>query len=145
MPVIHDVPLILKTQQVLHREGLPGYSQIRPEIRTLVWEVLADLKKSHLMEPSVAYHIYTVTELRRQQLSLEGKPVVHDSLLSSVLPHARELAVAVRTIDLNLEEQMPLLVKAIQVNGGLEFKPIFKEECQKRNIRLFVLSPNSPK
>jgi hypothetical protein len=54
MPVIHDVPLILKTQQVLHREGLPGYSQIRPEIRTLVWEVLADLKKSHLMEPSVA-------------------------------------------------------------------------------------------
>jgi len=106
MPVIHDVPLILKTQQVLHREGLPGYSQIRPEIRTLVWEVLADLKKSHLMEPSVAYHIYTVTELRRQQLSLEEKPAVHDSLLSSLLHRARELAVALCTIGPGLERQI---------------------------------------
>lgn len=88
------------------REELPGYSQIRPEIRTLIREVLADLKKSHLMEPSVAYHIYTVTELRRQQLSLEGKPVVHDSLLSSVLHRSRELAITLCTIGPRLERQV---------------------------------------
>ncbi|HEU65721.1 MAG TPA: hypothetical protein ENN57_03530 [Chloroflexi bacterium] len=40
---------------------------------------------------------------------------------------------------------MPFPVKAIQVDGGSEFEAIFEEECQKRNIRLFVLPPNSPK
>jgi hypothetical protein len=30
-------------------------------------------------------------------------------------------------------------------DGGSEFEAIFKEECQKRNIRLFILLPNSPK
>jgi putative transposase len=40
---------------------------------------------------------------------------------------------------------MPFLVKAIQVDGGSEFEAAFEEECQKRNIRLFVLPPNSPK
>jgi putative transposase len=44
-----------------------------------------------------------------------------------------------------LEERMPFLVKAIQVDGGSEFEAAFEEECQKRNIRLFVLPPNSPK
>jgi len=138
MPVIHDVPLILKTQQVLHREGLPGYSQIRPEIRTLVWEVLADLKKSHLMEPSVAYHIYTVTELRRQQLSLEQKPAVHDSLLCSLVPHARELAVALCTIGPGLERQItdctsqgePLRCMLLDGIGSAAVDSLTEEVCK---------------
>ena len=44
-----------------------------------------------------------------------------------------------------VEERMPFPVKAIQVDGDSEFEPIFEEECQKRNSRLFVLPPNSPK
>jgi len=44
-----------------------------------------------------------------------------------------------------LEERMPLLVKAFQVDGGSEFEAAFEEECQKRNISLFVLPPNSLK
>ena len=39
----------------------------------------------------------------------------------------------------------PFPLKAIQVDGGSEFEAIFEEECQKRNIRLFVLPPRSPK
>ncbi len=43
-----------------------------------------------------------------------------------------------------LERRMPFPVKAIQVDGGAEFEAIFEEECQKRDIKLFVLSPRSP-
>ena len=44
-----------------------------------------------------------------------------------------------------LERRMPFKVKAIQVDGGSEFYAEFEEECQRRNIHLFVLPPKSPK
>lgn len=44
-----------------------------------------------------------------------------------------------------LEGRMPFKVKAIQVDGGSEFYSEFEEECQRRNIHLFVLPPKSPK
>jgi putative transposase len=37
-----------------------------------------------------------------------------------------------------LERRMPFPLRAIQVDGGPEFEAIFEEECQRRNIRLFV-------
>jgi transposase InsO family protein len=45
----------------------------------------------------------------------------------------------------SLEERMPFGVRAIQVDGGSEFEAVFEEECQRRNIKLFVLPPRSPK
>ena len=39
----------------------------------------------------------------------------------------------------------PFKIKAIQVDGGSEFKKEFEEECQRRGIKLFVLPPHSPK
>jgi len=39
----------------------------------------------------------------------------------------------------------PFPVKAIQVDGGSEFKADFEAYCQERGIRLFVLPPRSPK
>jgi transposase InsO family protein len=44
-----------------------------------------------------------------------------------------------------MQERMPFPLKAIQVDGGSEFEAFFEEECQRRNIRLFVLPPRSPK
>ncbi len=44
-----------------------------------------------------------------------------------------------------LEQRMPFTVRAIQVDGGSEFEVVFEEECQKRNIKLFVLPPRSSK
>jgi len=44
-----------------------------------------------------------------------------------------------------LERCTPSPVKAIQVDGGSEFEAVFEEECQRRNIKLFVLPPRSPK
>jgi len=44
-----------------------------------------------------------------------------------------------------LEKKFPLKIKALQIDGGSEWKKDFEEECQKRNILLFVLPPRSPK
>ena len=44
-----------------------------------------------------------------------------------------------------IEERMPFGVRAIEVDGGSEFEAYFEEECQRRNIKLFVLPPRSPK
>jgi len=45
----------------------------------------------------------------------------------------------------NLILRCPFKIKAIQVDGGSEFKAGFEEECLKRKILLFVLPPHSPK
>ena len=44
-----------------------------------------------------------------------------------------------------LLERMPFPVRAIQVDGGSEFKADFERACQERGILLFVLPPRSPK
>jgi transposase InsO family protein len=43
------------------------------------------------------------------------------------------------------EQRMPFKVKALQVDGGSEVYSEFEEECERRQIRLFVLPPKSPK
>lgn len=45
----------------------------------------------------------------------------------------------------DLEARTPFTIKAIQVDGGSEFKAEFEALCQERGIRLFVLPPRSPK
>jgi len=106
MPVIRDIPLSLKTREVLRREGFREYSKVRPEIKSLIIELLASVKKSHLLEPAIAYEIYSITEMSHRQLSLEGKVVMAGPLLPSLLPEAKELAVAVCTIGPKLEKQV---------------------------------------
>jgi len=44
-----------------------------------------------------------------------------------------------------LRKKFPFPIKAIQIDGGSEFKKFFEEECQKAGILLFVLPPSSPK
>ncbi len=39
---------------------------------------------------------------------------------------------------------MPFPVRAIQVDGSSEFEAVFEEECQRRNIKLFILPPRPP-
>lgn len=51
---------------------------------------------------------------------------------------------AARFLD-RLLERVPFAVRAIQVDGGSEFKAAFEQACQERGIRLFVLPPRSPK
>lgn len=41
--------------------------------------------------------------------------------------------------------RMPFPVRAIQVDGGSEFKAEFEEACRQKGLQLFVLPPRSPK
>jgi putative transposase len=45
----------------------------------------------------------------------------------------------------DMEKRTPNQIKSIQIDGGSEFQSVFEEECQRRNIKLFVLPPRSPK
>jgi putative transposase len=44
-----------------------------------------------------------------------------------------------------LRKKFPYKIKAIQIDGGSEFKDQFEDECRKKKIVLFVLPPRSPK
>jgi putative transposase len=44
-----------------------------------------------------------------------------------------------------LQARTPFIIRAIQVDGGSEFKAGFEVACQQRGIKLFVLPPSSPK
>jgi hypothetical protein len=104
VPVVCNIPVSLEAREALRRQGLGGGAEVRPETETLVRELLASVRKAHLLEPAIAYEIYTIAEISQRQLSLEGKPTVHDSL-SSLLPSAKELAVAVCTVGSRLERR----------------------------------------
>lgn len=41
--------------------------------------------------------------------------------------------------------RMPFIVKAIQVDGGSEYRAEFEQTCQRLGLKLFVLPPHSPK
>ena len=106
MPVIRDIPLSLKTGEVLRREGFKEHSKVRPEIKSLILELLASAKKAHLLAPAIAYEIYPITGMSAGQLSLKGNLVVQSSLLPSLLAEAKELAAVVVTIGPGLEKQV---------------------------------------
>lgn len=44
-----------------------------------------------------------------------------------------------------LQKKFPFKIKAIQIDGGSEFKKHFEEECERRGFLLFLLPPSSPK
>ena len=44
-----------------------------------------------------------------------------------------------------LQRKFPFRIKAIQIDGGSEFRKHFEQECQRREILLFELPPRSPK
>ena len=44
-----------------------------------------------------------------------------------------------------LRKKFPFPIKAIQIDGGSEFKDQFEEACQRKKILLFELPPSSPK
>lgn len=59
--------------------------------------------------------------------------------------HTRATATTAQGFLKVLLEHMPFPVKAIQVDGGSEFRAAFEEACRQRNLQLFVLPPRSPK
>ncbi len=114
MPVIRDVCLNLKIGDVLHRQGFGGQSKVRPEIKSLIEELLTDVENNHLLEPAAAYEYYPVAGMSDNQILLDGNKAVHGPALPAIFPGAQKLAVIVCTIGLGLEEQATDYTK----NGG---------------------------
>lgn len=81
--------------------------------------------------PGVAYKHFTARDV-----------VCHWDVLD--VAYRATARTAVRFLDA-LQERMPFPVRAIQVDGGSEFKAEFERACQERGIRLFVLPPRSPR
>jgi hypothetical protein len=106
MPVIRDISLNLKTREVLRRQGLGGGAKVRPEIKILIRELLASLKKARLLEPVVVYEYYKVSNMNGSQISLEGDKAIHGPLIPAIFPEAKELAVLLCTIGPRLEKQV---------------------------------------
>ncbi len=119
MPVIRDIPLGLKTREVLRRQGLGGGAKIRPEIKILIQELLASVKKARLLEPAVAYEYYTVSSMKGSQISLDGDKAIRGPLLPAIFPEAKELAVLLCTIGPRLEKQVTDYSKSGETMRGM--------------------------
>jgi hypothetical protein len=119
MPVIRDIPLNLKTREILRRQGLGGGAKLRPEIKDLILELLASIKKTRLLEPAVAYEYYTVSSMNGSQISLEGNKAIHGPLIPAIFPEAKELAVLFCTIGPMLEKQVTDYSKSGETMRGM--------------------------
>jgi len=119
MPAVRDIPLSLSLKEVLRRQGLGGGAKVRPEIKSLIQELLAGLENQHLLEPAAAYDLYTVTGMDGSQIELEGGKAVHGPALPAFLPEARELAVIICTIGPRLEKRASEYTKNGQALRGM--------------------------
>ena len=119
MPVIRDIPLSLKTSAVLRRQGIGGKAKVRPEIKSLIEELLASVENNHLLEPAAAYEYYPVTGMSGVQISLEGDKAVHGPALPALFLEAKELAVIICTIGPKLEKQASGYTKNGQALRGM--------------------------
>lgn len=105
MPVIRNILLNLKRKEILRRAGFRDHSNIRPEIKNLMFELLAGVQNDHLLEPAIAYEIYSLTEFRYGPQPFGNSKMIHDPSLRSLLLGAEGVAAVVCTIGPKLEKQ----------------------------------------
>ncbi len=86
-------------------------------------------------------HVYPMPGSRRYQFTACDCVAKHTARIAASTITARA---ASKVLDA-IEERFPYKVKAIQIDGGSEFKSEFEAQCQKRGILLFVLPVRSPK
>ncbi len=119
MPVIRDIPLNLEAGEVLRRQGLGGGAKVRPEIESLIEELLVSVESNHLLEPAAAYEYYPITGMSGSLISLEGDKAIHGPALPATFPEAQEIIVLVCTIGPKLEKQASDYTKNGQALRGM--------------------------
>jgi hypothetical protein len=119
MTVVRDIPLDLDIREILRREGFTGKREVRPAIERLVLELHAEVEKGILLQPAIAYGIYSGDEIDRRQLSLKSDDDMRSRLLTSVIPEAQEIAILVCTIGPGLEEKVTDYSKSGDVMHGM--------------------------
>ncbi|MFW6102075.1 MAG: hypothetical protein ACOC6O_00240 [Chloroflexota bacterium] len=119
MPIICDIHLSLKTREVLRRQGLGRGAKVRPEIKLLIRELLASLRKARLLEPAVAHEYYTVSSMNGNQISLNGGKATNGPSIPVIFPEAKELVVLRFTIGPKLEKQVTAHTKSDEALRGM--------------------------
>lgn len=106
MPVLRNVSLNINMDQVLRRQDIGARSKLRPELIAVLHELSASIEDLHLLGPAIAYEFHSINELFHDRLPSQERESIGGSLLSSILPSAKELAVVVCTIGPRLEEKV---------------------------------------
>ena len=138
MPILHNVPLTLSIEQLPRRQGVGELLNLRPEMITLLHELLSSVDELHLLEPAIAYELHLTTEMQHDRLCLKDGTVFHGQLLPSFLKTARELAIVVCTIGPKLEEKVtdyfnrdePLQGLLLDGIGSTAVDSLGQEVCQ---------------
>lgn len=126
-------------------EPLPGRTRKRGKFRPRPWATRKP-RDYVVRQPGDLVEVDT-KDLR----PLPGKVLKHFSgcdIISrwgAIEVHERATAVTAGLFLDALEERCPFEIRAIQVDGGSEFKAGFEQACRRRGIRLFTLPPKSPK
>jgi len=134
----------LKERGVL-QEPLPNHISARKRLRARPYAVRKP-KDYQIAQPGDLVQVDTldIRPLRGMVLKhFTARDVV--SRWDVIEVHSRATAITAAHFLDTLKHRMPFPIRAIQVDGGSEFESVFEEECQRRNIRLFVLPPRSPK
>ncbi len=118
MPVIYDIGLSLDIDKVFQRAGWGQKSAVRPEIETVIGELLAGVWQQKLLRPAISYEVYGTTEISPRLLSLESNSVTYGSSLAWFWRHARKVAVAVCSIGSELEKRAADYLKCGQALRG---------------------------
>ncbi len=106
MPVVDTINLNLDISQVLHRRGILGKSRLRHQVESLTGELIAEVSSRRLLQPRIAYEIFSLSGTVREMVRLEGNHTLRGSVFASVFPEAKALAVAVGTIGAGLEKRV---------------------------------------
>ena len=106
MLTISNVNLVLDKKRVLSRQAIGKNSRLTPQIELIVHELLAVVKSSQLLRPSISYKIYPIVEIGDDFVRLENNATLHGSLFRSILSEARELALVVYTLGPGLEKMV---------------------------------------
>jgi hypothetical protein len=120
MPVIRNIRISLDyDEEVLRRQGLGGRAEVRPEIKKVITELLAEVNEPGLLEPAVAYAIYPIAAMPPERIALEGDKAIEGPLLPAIFPEAKELVVLIVTIGSRLEKKVTDYTKGGKALRGM--------------------------
>ena len=106
MPFVHNIQLNLDLDLVLRRIESGPQKRLRSGFKTLVIELLDFVKDHNLLKPAMAYQYVSPKDLFPDESRLKEIEKLKGSLVSMVLPAARELALVVVTIGAALEKKV---------------------------------------
>ena len=106
MPVISEIHLKLTQDEVLRREGFRGRGSVRPEMQKQISELLETVSSSSLLQPTAAYEMYDIVNMKADKTVLNNDASVNGTLLPSTFPEAGKLAVMICTIGTELENRV---------------------------------------